>query len=104
MSITAQGVNENTTESMAKGGHFILKTGGTTAKVFNRAVSSIEVFTGGSVTVVSGEQMQKLTDIENADDYPDWANETLTEGVYLVDFRKCELSGASGFVKVNYGV
>ena len=99
----AKGTEENTSDGMAKGGHFLLTSGGTTAKVFNRSVSCIDV-KSGAVTVVSAEQKQKIIDIENATEYPDWAAVSLGVGIHIVDFRKCELSGATGVTQVNYGV
>ncbi len=94
---------ENTTEGMAKAGHFLLTSTGTAAKVFKRSISSIDV-KSGTVTVVSSLQTMKMQDPKNADDYPDWSNVTLDKGVHIVDFKNCELSGATGVTQVNYGV
>lgn len=99
----AKGTEENTSDGMAKGGHFILKSGGTTGKVFDRSVSSIDV-KSGEVTVVSAVQKQSIQDIEHKEEYPGWSNDVLPQGIHVVDFARCELSGATGFVQVNYGV
>lgn len=94
---------ENTSEGMAKAGHFLLTSSGTTGKVFNRSVSCIDV-KSGAVTVVSAVQTMKIQDPQNASDYPDWSGVTLQQGVHVVDFKNCELSGANGVTQVNYGI
>lgn len=99
----SKSVNENTTEGMAKGGHFLLTSGGTAGKSFTRSVSSIDV-KSGVVIVDSAVQTQNLDDVENAADYPDWATVTLEKGIHIVDFAKCTLSGATGTTQVNYGI
>ena len=99
----AKGTEENTSDGMAKGGHFLLTSGGTAAKVFDRSVSSIDV-KSGQVTVVSAVQKQSIQDIENKDDYPDWASVVLDKGIHIVDFARCELSTTTGITQVNYGV
>jgi len=95
--------DENTTEGMAKAGHFLLTSGGTTGKSFTRSVSSIDV-KSGAVTVDSAIQTQSINDPENAEDYPDWSSVTLEKGIHVVDFARCTLSGATGIVQVNYGI
>jgi len=99
----SKGVNENTTEGMAKGGHFLLTSGGTSAKAFTRSVSSIDV-KSGVVVVTTATQTQKLNNPTNAADYPDWAAVTLEKGIHILDFAKCSLTGATGVTQVNYGI
>ena len=94
---------ENTSDGMAKGGHFLLTSGGVTGKAFTRAISVIDV-KSGVVVVDVAVQMAKTKDPENAADYPDWAAVTLEKGVHLVDFSNCTLSGATGLTQVNYGI
>ena len=100
---TPKSTAENTSDGMAKGGHLLLSSGGTTGATFNRAVSVIDV-KSGVVLVVSAVQIAKRKDPENASEYPDWANVTLEKGVHLVDFSNCVLSGATGLTQVNYGM
>jgi len=100
--IFSKGASENTSEGMAKGGSFYLSTGGTTGKVFNRSISSIDV-KSGAVDVVLGVQTAK-GDVKRLSDYPDMVNVTLSEGIHVVDFSKAELANATGFTQVNYGV
>jgi hypothetical protein len=100
---TSKSANENTTEGMAKGGHFLLTSGGTATKAFTRSVSSIDV-KSGVVVVATATQTQKLNDPENNEDYPDWAAVTLEKGIHILDFARCSLTGATGVTQVNYGV
>jgi hypothetical protein len=98
-----KGTNENTSEGMGQGGHFLLTSGGTTAKSFTREIAVIEVLSG-VIIVDSAEQVSKLNDIERKDDYSDYTSVTLEAGVHIVHFRKCSLSGATGVTRAYYGV
>jgi len=90
----------NTTNGMGAAGNFVLTAAGVAGKTFTREISTIVVYSG-TVTVVSGQQA--VNDPERIADYPDWVNFVLEVGTHIVNFRTCELSGATAAV-VYYGI